>query len=79
MLLRRILTNVSGFGARGLHRADRQWESCRVVGLLRQTYLSTRSLGFIFHGMGSTLNGVVRPGRWQRILSWPQHSLLTSC
>src|ERR1700757_1623938 len=58
-LLHRSLTNVSGFGARGLHRADRQWESCRLVGLLRQTHLPTRSLGFIFHGMGRTLNGAV--------------------
>jgi hypothetical protein len=77
-LLRRSLTNVSGFGARGLHRADRQWESRRLVGLLRRTYLPTLSLGFIFHGMGRTLNGAVRLGRWQRILSWPAHSLLTS-
>src|ERR1700722_1967580 len=70
-LLRRSLTNVSGFGARGLHRADRRWESCRLVRLLRQTHLPARRPGFIFHGMGRTLNGAVRLGQWQRILSSP--------
>jgi hypothetical protein len=58
-LLCRSLTNVSGFGARGLHRADRQWENCRLVGLLRQTHLPALSLGFLFHGMDRTLNGAV--------------------
>jgi len=32
---------------------------CRLVGLLRQTHLPALSLGFIFHGMGRTLNGTV--------------------
>src|SRR5258708_37811951 len=54
--LRRTHTKGSSHGTRGLHRADRQREHYRLVGLLRRTELPACSLGLVFHGMGRVLN-----------------------
>src|SRR5260370_31645769 len=55
--LRRTLTKGSSLAARDLHRSDRQRQDYRLGRLLRRTDLQADSLGFVFHGMGRTLNG----------------------
>ena len=58
--LRRTLAKGSSLGTRGFHCADRQRQDYRLGGLLRRTGLPARSFGFVFHGMGRTVNESAR-------------------